>query len=437
LYTGGLVSDWRSLLAPALEAGPNETLNLSSIAIKAIGGGLPRVEYLRLEDVLLGNLPTWAEPPIFAHSFSAGLGWSIQAERILTQLLQALPLALEQTEFVYRSAWEDRMSHSHARVGAMRNTSFIDLELPSYSPAPSEWGLLRSLPKLRDIDWLGEHEAQFERAQAAEPKNSDPCHTYLHGVESGTEVSLDSLLVKYTECHAAMLRGESEPRLLVFRWNAESDIGFGNMVTFMATAFLKALVFRRAFLIDHESFRHDLRGIFAQPAFEWDLRSATTKLKHWKSLKTAFVSRSCRELVEDVAPVLVIDLSPCVTVTSFITDDIFRPFRPLFPTRQPALIIGALSHALFQPGPQIREIADPIRLQLRNRAVFGIAVRHSVLPEDHMTFMDSMDMIELFEDCAHELASNSQGAIFLIISDRMETKAHFMSAAWTVEADTG
>ena len=338
-----------------------ETLSLSSVAIRAIRAGSQPTSHSTLEALLLGNLSNWLEPPMASHSFSAGLGWSLQAERILTQALQARPLFFEETEFVYRNAWEDRLSESYATVGALRKTPFIDWELPKHSLALSEWpsmrALLEEIPITSHLQWLDEHHAQFHAAQAIDPKYGDPCQTYLQGVESGTEISLDSLLLKYTECHAAMLRGESEPRLLVFRWDPDSDLGFGNMVTFMATALLNAIVFRRAFLVDHESFRHDLRGIVEPPAFDWDLRSATTKLRGWKSLKTVFVSRSCKELVEDTVPVLVIDVSPCITVTSLITDEIFKPFLPLFPTRQPALIIGALSHALFQPGPDILTIA--------------------------------------------------------------------------------
>ena len=69
---------------------------------------------------------------------------------------------------------------------------------------------------------------------------------------------------------------------------------------------------------------------------------------------------------------------------------------------------------------------DPVRLILQNRTVIGIAVRHSLLPDDHMTFIDSMEKIGLFEDCARKLASNSPNVAFFIMSDRLETQVHFV-----------
>ena len=58
--------------------------------------------------------------------------------------------------------------------------------------------------------------------------------------------------------------------------------------------------------------------------------------------------------------------------------------------------------------------------------MIGIAVRHSLLPDDHMTFIDSMEKIGLFENCARKLATNSPNVAFFIMSDRLETKVHFV-----------
>jgi hypothetical protein len=421
----------------------NERVDLRRFVTKVMGQGLQPVRYITLEDLLAGNVSEWLASPIkpsssdatllhprYGHSFSAGLGWDIQAEMVLSLRLQQHPL-FSTTELVYRNSWEDRLFSSPATVDALSNARFIDFELPGHSPAASEWpsmrALLAKLPMSNHLEWLDEHHAQFDADQATDPKNSDPCHTYLQGVESGTEASLDSLLLKYTKCHAAMLRGESEPRFLVFRWNADSDIGFGNMVAFMTTALLHAIVFRRAFLIDHESFRHDLRKIFESPTFDWELRADSIRLGLGKSLKTALIGSHCRELVEDTAPVLVVDVSPCVTMTAFITDHSFRKFLPLFPSRQPALMVGALSHVLFQPGLDIRQLTAPIQHQWQDRIVIGIAVRHSTLPDDHMMFIDNLHTVDMFETCASELALTLPNASFFVISDVISTKEYLTS----------
>jgi hypothetical protein len=234
---------------------------------------------------------------------------------------------------------------------------------------------------------------------------------YLDSVESGTEPSFDSLLRKYSECHAAILRGESAPRMLVYRWDRTANAGVGNMVTFMSTALLHAVLFRRALLVDHGSFRHDLRVLLEPPSFDWDLDSATMKLPGLKNLTTAVISRFCKELVEDSAPVLVFVVAPCVMITSLVTDAMFRPFLPLFPARQPALIVGALSHVLFQPGLELRRMSAPLRSRLRDRFVIGVAVRFGGMHNDVFTLVKrgptSWAMVDVFADCALELASNA------------------------------
>ena len=444
--SGGVFRPLNGVVEHVFPSFGNETLDLYSIAIEAMGQGMQPVPYITLQEFLAGKdpkeqpMPATQPPgsrlinPRYAYSFSAGLGWSIQAELVMTQQMEE-SLVFDKTEFVYRNTWEDRLFSSQATNETLSNARFIDFELPGHAPAASEWpsmrALLEKLPTSSHLEWLEEHHAQFDAAQAADLKPADPCQTYLHGVEAETEVSLESLVLKYTECHAAILRGDSEPRFLVFRWHRDSDIGFGNMVAFMTTAFLNAIVFRRAFLIDHESFRTDLRDFLAPPSFEWDFRSAVGGLSQWTSLETAIVGGSCRELVEDTAPVLVVHVAPCVTMTSFMTDDSFRKFLPLFPSRQPALMVGALSHVLFQPGPVVRELMAETQEIFRTRTVIGIAVRHSSLPDDHMMFIDNMETVAFFQGCAKEVAASAsvpENVMFFIMSDVLYTKQVLTSA---------